>query len=323
MLLPVRTAACVAGLALSCAAPATFAQAFPSKTIRLVSGTTPGSATDTVARTISERLQANLGQPVIVENRLGAGGLIAANSIVNGEPDGHTIMIHAAAYTVSTLISPVQFDPRKDMLPVAMIAVMPTTLVTSPAKGYKTLKDLVAAAKAKPGSLNVTTAGVGSATHMNAERFRFSAGIDVVHVHFKGAPEALTEVLTGRADYYFAPSFQIIPHLKEGRLVALGMGSQRRSALLPDLPTTAEQGFPNSDYHFWIGGLISGKTPPALVERLHAEITKVVQSPDVRERFAKLGVEPHTMSQGDFAAMVLKELDDNAVLVKAAGIKAN
>lgn len=300
-----------------------LAQSFPSKTIRLISGTTPGSATDTVARTISERLQANLGQPVIVENRLGAGGLIAATSVARGEPDGHTIMIHAAAYTVSTLISPTQFDPRKDITPAAMIAVMPTTIVTSPAKGYKTLKELVEAAKGKPGSMNVTTAGVGSATHMNAERFRFAAGIEVVHVHYKGAPEALTEVLTGRADYYFAPTFQIIPHLKDGRLVALGMGSQRRSALLPDLPTTAELGYPNSDYHFWIGGLVSGKTPPEIVARLHQEISKVVESADVKERFAKLGVEPHTMTQTAFAEMINRELDENAKLIKAAGIKGN
>jgi tripartite-type tricarboxylate transporter receptor subunit TctC len=305
------------------AAGSAVAQSFPSKTIRLISGTTPGSATDTVARTISERLQANLGQPVIVENRLGAGGLIGAAYVAKSDPDGHTIMIYASAFTVSTLISPPQFDPQKDLIPAAMIAVMPTTLVTSPAKGYKTLQDLVAAAKAKPGSLNVTTAGVGSATHMNSERFRFSAGIDVVHVHYKGAPEALTEVLTGRADYYFAPTFQIMPHLKDGRLVALGMGSQKRSALLPDLPTTAELGFANSDYHFWIGGLVAGKTPPELVQRINQEIGKVVQSADVKERFTKLGVEPSLMSVAEFDAMIKKEFEDNAKLIKAAGIKAN
>ncbi|MFM9882791.1 MAG: Bug family tripartite tricarboxylate transporter substrate binding protein [Burkholderiales bacterium] len=304
-------------------AATSLAQTFPSKTVRLISGTTPGSATDTVARAIADRMQANLGQSVIVENRLGAGGLIATTSIAKGEPDGHTILIHAAAYTVSTLISPLQFDPHKDITPVAAIAVMPTTIVTSPAKGFKTLQELVAAAKAKPGSFNATTAGVGSSTHMNAERFRFSAGIDVVHIHFKGTPEALTEVLTGRADYFFAPTFGIMPHLKDGKLVALAMGSQRRSKLLPDVPTSAELGYANSDYHFWIGGLVSGKTPPALVERLHAEINKAVQSPDVQERFEKLGVEPLTMSMAEFQSMIAKELEDNAKLIKAAGIKAN
>jgi tripartite-type tricarboxylate transporter receptor subunit TctC len=231
--------------------------------------------------------------------------------------------VHAAAYTVSTLISPLQFDPAKDITPVAAMAVMPTTIVTSPAKGYKTLHEMVAGAKAKPGTFNVTTAGVGSSTHMNAERFRFSAGIEVVHIHFKGTPEALTEVLTGRADYFVAPTFGVIPHLKEGRLVALAMGSQRRSKLLPDVPTSAELGYVNSDYHFWIGALISGKTPPALAERIHMEITKAVQSPDVQERFAKLGVEPLTMSMADFQAMIAKEFEDNAKLIKAAGIKAN
>jgi tripartite-type tricarboxylate transporter receptor subunit TctC len=304
-------------------ATSVMAQTYPSRPVRLISGTTPGSATDTVARAVAERLQLNLGQPVLVENRLGAGGLIATTSIAKGDADGHTILVHAAAYTVSTLISPLQFDPAKDITPVAAMAVMPTTIVTSPAKGYKTLHELVAAAKAKPGSFNVTTAGVGSSTHMNAERFRFAAGIEVVHIHFKGTPEALTEVLTGRADYFVAPTFGVMPHLKEGRLVALAMGSQRRSKLLPDLPTSAEMGYPNSDYHFWIGGLISGKTPPALAERIHMEITKAVQSPDVQERFAKLGVEPLTMSMAEFQAMIAKEFEDNAKLIKAAGIKAN
>ena len=232
-------------------------------------------------------------------------------------------MIHAAAYTVSTLISPLQFDPHKDITPVAAVAVMPTTIVTSPSKGFKNLQELVAAAKAKPGTFNATTAGVGSSTHMNAERFRFSAGIDVVHVHFKGTPEALTEVLTGRADYFFAPTFSIMPYLKDGRLVALAMGSQRRSNLLPDVPTTAELGYANSDYHFWIGALVSGQTPRALVERLHSELNRAVQSPDVQERFAKLGVEPLTMGMVEFQAMIAKELEDNAKLIKAAGIKAN
>ncbi len=311
------------GVAFAALAGAASAQTFPSKTVRLISGTTPGSATDTVARAIAERMQANLGQSVIVENRLGAGGLIATTSIAKGEPDGHTILIHAAAYTVSTLISPLQFDPHKDITPVAAIAVMPTTIVTSPAKGFKSLQELVAAAKAKPGSFNATTAGVGSSTHMNAERFRFSAGIDVVHVHFKGTPEALTEVLTGRADYFFAPTFSIMPHVKDGRLVALEMGSQRRSKLLPEVPTSAELGYANSDYHFWIGGLVSGQTPRALVERLHSELNKAVQSPDVQERFAKLGVEPLTMGMVEFQAMIAKEFEDNAKLIKAAGIKAN
>ena len=311
------------GVAFAALAGAALAQTYPSKTVRLISGTTPGSATDTVARAIADRMQANLGQSVIVENRLGAGGLIATTSIAKGEPDGHTILIHAAAYTVSTLISPLQFDPHKDITPVAAVAVMPTTIVTSPSKGFKNLQELVAAAKAKPGTFNATTAGVGSSTHMNAERFRFSAGIDVVHVHFKGTPEALTEVLAGRADYFFAPTFSIMPYLKDGRLVALAMGSQRRSNLLPDVPTSAELGYANSDYHFWIGALVSGQTPRALVERLHSELNRAVQSPDVQERFAKLGVEPLTMGMVEFQAMIAKELEDNAKLIKAAGIKAN
>lgn len=297
------------------------AQTFPSKTIRLVSGVTPGSVTDTMARILAEKLPASLGQPVIVENRLGAGGIVGAASVAKAEPDGHTISIYASAFTVSTLLNP-GLDP-KDLTPVATIATMPTVLVASTEKGYKTLAELVAAAKAKPGSLVATTAGVGSATHMHLERFRFAAGIEVLNLHMKGAPEALTEVLTGRADFYFAPVFAVRSHVRDGKLVALGMGSPRRSALMPDLPTTVELGYPKSDYNFWVGALISSRTPRPIVERLNREFDAAVQSADVRERLLKLGADPLTMSLPDFEAMIRQELAENAQLIKAAGIKAN
>jgi tripartite-type tricarboxylate transporter receptor subunit TctC len=298
-----------------------LAQSFPSKTVRLVSGTTPGSVTDTIARVLAEKLPTTLNQPVIVENRLGAGGLIGATYVARAEPDGHTIAIYASAFTVSALLHP-GLDP-KDLMPVATIATMPTALVVSPEKGYKTLADLVAAAKAKPGALVATTAGVGSATHMQLERFRFAAGIELLNLHMKGAPEALTEVLTGRADFYFAPVFSVRSHVRDGKLVVLGTGSPKRSALMPDLPTTVELGYPKSDYNFWVGALVSSKTPRPIVERLNREFDAAVRSPDVRERLAKLGADPLTMSLADFETMIKQELEENAALIKAAGIKAN
>jgi tripartite-type tricarboxylate transporter receptor subunit TctC len=298
-----------------------LAQGFPSKTVRLISGVTPGSVTDTMARILAEKLPTSLGQPVIVENRLGAGGIVGGASVAKAEPDGHTISIAASAFTVSTLLSP-GLDP-KELTPVATIATMPTMIVSSPEKGYKTLADLVAAAKAKPGALVATTAGIGSSTHMHLERFRFAAGIEVLNVHMKGAPEALREVLAGRADFYFAPVFAVRNHVRDGKLVALATASPKRTALMPDLPTTVELGYPKSDYNFWVGALVSSKTPRPIVERLNREFDAAVQSPDVRERLVKLGADPLTMSLADFEAMIQRELVENAELIKAAGIKAN
>jgi len=298
------------------------AQGFPSKTVRLVSGVTPGSASDTMARIVAEKLQVSLGQAVIVENRLGAGGVVGAQYVARSEPDGHTIMVYASAFTVAPLLSPGGFDP-KDLTPIATLGGVPTVLIVSPSKGYKTVADLVAAAKAKPGALVAASAGIGSATHMNLERFRISAGIDVLHVPLKGAPEALTEVLTGRADLYFALPWQVGVHIKDGKLQALAVGSPKRSALLPDLPTTVESGYPNSDYNFWVGALVPSRTPREIQLRLNREINAAVNAPDVKERFLKLGADPLTMTVPEFEAMIREEFESNAKLIKAAGIKEN
>src|SRR5712675_232731 len=298
------------------------AQIFPSKTVRLISGVTPGSASDTMARIVAEKLTASLGQSVIVENWLGAGGLIGAARVAKGDADGHTIMVYASAFTVAPLLNPGVLDP-KDLVPVATMATTPTVLVVRPDKGYKKVADLVAAAKAKPGAIVATSAGIGSSTHMNLERFRISAGIEVLHVPMKGAPDALTEVLTGRADFYFALPFQVGPQVKEGKLRALAVGSPKRSALFPDVPTTVEAGYPNSDYNFWIGALVASRTPRDIVLRLNKEFNAAVSSPEVREKFLKLGVDPLSMSLPDFEAMIKKEFESNAQLIKAAGIKAN
>jgi tripartite-type tricarboxylate transporter receptor subunit TctC len=295
------------------------AQAFPSRTIHLVSGVTPGSASDTTARIVAEKLQASLGQAVIVENKLGAGGLIGAAYVAKGEPDGHLISIYTSAFTVAPLLSPGALDP-KELAPVATLGTVPTVLVVSTAKNYKTVADLVAAAKARPGAIVGTTAGIGSSTHMNLERFRISAGIDVLQLPMKGAPDALTEVLTGRADFYFALPFQVGGQIKEGKLRALAVGSPKRSALFPDVPTTVEAGYPNSDYNFWIGALVSSRTPRDIQLRLNKEFNAAVGSAEVRGRFLKLGVDPLSMSLPDFEAMIANEFDANAKLIKAAGI---
>ena len=297
------------------------AQTFPTKTVRFISGVTPGAASDTMARILAEKLPATLGQPVIVENRLGAGGLVGARYVAQqAEPDGHTIMMYASAFTVSTLLAP-GLDP-KELVPVATVATIPTVMITPPGR-YKSEKDLVAAAKANPGKLNCATAGSGSATHMAFERFRFAAGFEALNVHTKGPSEALTEVISGRADCYFALVFQAQKMRDSGKVDALVVSGPQRSSLMPDLPTTVEAGYPNSDYNFWVGALVASKTPRDIVERLHKEIDTLVKSPEVSGRIRKLGAEPLTLSQAEFQAMIDRELKENAELIKKAGIKAN
>jgi tripartite-type tricarboxylate transporter receptor subunit TctC len=307
-------------VALALAAGA-HAQAFPTKTVRFISGVTPGAASDTMARILAEKMTQTLGQSVIVENRLGAGGLVGAKYVAQAEPDGHTIMMYASAFTVSTLLSPDVLNP-KELQAVATVAMIPTVMVTPPGK-YKTVKDFVAAAKAEPGKLVCTDAGVGSATHMAFERFRFAAGFEALNVHTKGPSEALTEVISGRADCYFALVFQAQKMRDGGKVGALVVSSPKRTPLMPDLPTTVEAGYPNSDYNFWVGALVSAKTPRPIVERLHKEITTLVQSPEISDQIRKLGADPLPMSIAQFEAMIARELVENAELIKKANIKPN
>ncbi len=296
------------------------AQTYPTKTVRFVSGVTPGSASDTMARIIAERLSTTLGQPVIVENRLGAGGLVGAKWVATQEPDGHTIMMYASAFTVTTLLNP-GLEP-KELAPVATVATIPTVLITPPGR-YKSAQDLVAAAKAQPGKLNCATAGSGSATHMALERWRNAAGFEVQNIHTKGAGEALTEVLSGRADCYFALVFQALKMKEAGKVDAHLVSGPKRTAVMPSLPTTVEAGYANSDYNFWIGALVAAATPRPIVERLHREINALVRSPEINERIKKLGADPLSLSLAEFQAMIDRELVENADLIKKAGIKAN
>ena len=297
------------------------AQTYPSKTVRLVSGVTPGAASDTMARILADKLSGVLGQPVIVENRLGAGGLVGARFVAQqAEPDGHHIMMYASAFTVSTLLNP-GLDP-KELAPVATVATIPTVMITPPGK-YKTVADFVAAAKAQQGKMVCTDAGVGSATHMALERFRFAAGFEVVSVHTKGPSEALTEVISGRADCYFALVFQAQKMRDSGKVSALVVSAPKRTSLMPELPTTVEAGYPNSDYNFWVGALVASKTPSPIVDRLHKEISTLVRSPEIAAQIRKLGAEPLDLSIAEFQAMIDRELVENAELIKKAGIKAN
>src|SRR3954463_9711376 len=298
------------------------AQQFPTKRVAFVSGVTPGSASDTMARIIAEKLQQKWNQTVIVENKLGAGGLVGAKYVANSEPDGHLIMMYASAFTVSPLLQP-DVMKTSELQPVAMVATIPTVLVTQPEK-YKTIQDFVGAAKANPEKMVCADAGIGSATHMAFERFRFSAGIErVLNVHTKGVGEALTEVIGGRADCYFALVFQAKKMADAGKVAALATSSPKRSNLMPDVATLEEHGFQNASYNFWVGALVPAKTPRAIVEKLHKDITALVESPEVSAQIRKLGCDPLPMSVQEFESMIAKELKENGELIKKAGIKAN
>jgi tripartite-type tricarboxylate transporter receptor subunit TctC len=307
------------GAALSVAA---HAQQYPTKRVAFVSGVTPGSASDTMARIVADKLQQKWGQTVIVENKLGAGGLVGAKYVAQSEPDGHLIMMYASAFTVSPLLQP-DVLKTSDLQPVATVATIPTILITQPEK-YKTMQEFIGAAKQNPGKLVCSDAGVGSATHMAFERFRFAAGIpEVINVHTKGVGEAITEVMSGRADCYFALVFQAKKIVDSGKIAALATSSPKRSALMPNIPTLEEQGLQNASYNFWVGALVPAKTPRAIVEKLNADITAVVESAEVTEQIKKLGCDPLTGSVKDFETMIAKEIRENTELIKKANIKAN
>ena len=310
-------------LALTCAiAVPAAAQQYPTRAVRVVVPFTPGSTTDIIARAVTERLAAGFGQPMVIDNRSGAGGTIGSSIVAKATPDGYTILVHSSSHTVNPATYPgIAGNTANDFSGVTPLASLPNVLVMSPSKGIRAVKDLVALGKAKPGALTYASAGAGTATHLNAEKFRIGAGLNALHVPFKGSPEAVTEVMTGRVDYYFAPLAPVIGLLKEGKLVAVAVGSPRRSSALPDVPTTLEAGVPNSSYNFWIGMMVPSKTPRPVVDRLYAETSKALASPEMKKRYADLGADPMNMKPAEFDGYIRKEIVENIALVKAAGIK--
>lgn len=300
------------------------APSWPNKTLRVAVPFTPGSATDAVARIVTERLGTQLGQTIVVENRPGAGGTIGVAVVAKANPDGYTLLVHSSSYTVTpTTYSNTPYDTLRDFSGITPLANLPNVLVIAPSKGVRSVKDLIAGAKAKPGSLSYASAGAGSATQLNAERFRLGAGLEGTHVPFKGTPEALTDIITGRIDIYFCPVISVLQFIKDGRLLGLAVGSTKRSSALPDLPTTLEAGVPNSDYNFWVGMVVPAKTPAGVISKLHQNTIKTLQTPDITERMAKLGAEQMQMTPRDFDAYIKNEIGINAALVKAAKINVN
>jgi len=305
------------------AAPFAGAQGFPDRPIHFIVPFTAGSGTDIVARTVAEPMSRSLGQPIIIENRPGAGGTLGAAQVAKSAPDGYTLLIHSAGHVANPAIySNLPYDTLNDFAGVTPLASLPNVLIVSPSRGWKSVNDLVDAARANPGKLNYASAGIGSATHMNAEIFRESAKFEAVHVPFKGTPEAMTETMTGRVDFFFAPLTSALPQIKEGRLMALAVGTPQRSPVLPNVPTTVEAGFAKSEYVFWVALLAPGGTPRSVVDRLNAEALRALASPEVKEKLATLGADPMPMSPAAFDAFLRAETARMAAIVKSAGIKA-
>jgi tripartite-type tricarboxylate transporter receptor subunit TctC len=315
-----------AAIALSLPAHAStqsWAQAWPAKPIRLIVPLTAGSATDVMARLVMDQVSAQLGQPIIVENRPGAGNTIGMSAVAKADPDGYTVLANSSTHTVTPATRSNLGFEMTDLAAVIPLGNMPVVLVVNPSKGYKQLGDFVAAAKARPGTVNYASAGAGNSSHLNGERFRLAAGFEAVHLPFKGAPEALTEVVAGRADFYFAPLINALPLLKDGQLQALAVSGSTRASALPHVPTTVEAGYPNSEYNFWAGVFAPVKTSADVRARLHAEIAKALMHPAIRQRLNELGADPMALTSEQFEALVRREIQTNTQLVKAAGIKVN
>ena len=299
------------------------AQAFPAKPIRIIVPFTPGSATDTIARPIAERLSAALGQPVLIENRAGAGGTIGIGALAKSPADGYTLGVISTGHVVNpVLYANLSYDTIKDFAGVAPLASLPSVLVVSPSLGIRSARELVAAAKAKPGSFNYATAGVGSGAHVSAEKFRMAAGIDAVHVPFKGSPESLTETMGGRTQFTVTPLSTAAGHIKDGRLIGLAMSTPRRVAAFPDVPTMAEAGFPQGEFNFWVGLLAPVATPRDIVARLNAEINKILQLPEIRARFETIGAAPMLMPPEEFDKFLRDEFNVLTEVMRASGAKA-
>ncbi len=309
--------------ALALAASGAFSQAYPSKPIKFIVPFSAGSATDIVARTVGDAMGKSMGQAIIIENKPGAGGTIAAAQVARSEADGYTLLVHSSGHVLNPALYPNPgYDTLKDLTGITTLAAIPNVLVVNPAKGWKTQTDLIAAAKAKPGALNYASAGVGSGTHMNAEVFRLQSGIDALHVPYKGTPEAMTNVIGGSNDWFFAPLASALPLIKDGKLQALSVSTKMRASTLPQVPTSIEAGLPNSDYTLWVGMIAPSATPPAIIKRLHEEALKALASVEIKERMQRLGADAFTMSPDAFNAYIKSEMEVAAQIVKAANLKA-
>jgi tripartite-type tricarboxylate transporter receptor subunit TctC len=312
-----------AALAALAALPvALHAQGYPSKPVTAVISFTPGSATDIVGRIVMQKVSEFWGQPVVVENKPGAGGSIASGLVARAAPDGYTLLINSNAHAVNpAIIANLPYDTLKDFIDVVPLAFQPNVLVSSASSPLKSVADVVSTAKAKPGAINFGSAGVGSGTHLNLEKFVDAAGIKVTHVPYKGTPEVVTGLLNGSVDLYWAPVSAILSNVSAGKLQALAVSTSTRSSRLPNVPTTGEAGVPNADAPLWFGVWVPAGTPKAVVDKVNADVRRAIASPDVKEKLANLGNEAVDMTPDQFAKFVRDEMNTYGRIIRAAGIK--
>jgi tripartite-type tricarboxylate transporter receptor subunit TctC len=299
-----------------------LAQDWPTRSITVVVPLGAGSASDIMARVVMDQVSKQVGQTVVVENRPGAGGTIGANMVAKSAPDGYTILAYGALGSAQALHAKLGYDTLADFLPVIPFGLQPLAVTTSPAKGYKTLGDLISTAKAKPGTINYSSAGVGSASHFGAERLRVAAGFEAVHIPFKGAADSLNEIMAGRVDFSVQTFTTTLPLIREGKLLPLAVGASKRVAAMPEVPTMLEAGLSaDAIYPFYSGLFVPAKTPRAVAEKLRQEAAKALQAPAVQARLATLGVEPMPMTLEEFDKFFREDVAAAVALAKAAKIQ--
>jgi tripartite-type tricarboxylate transporter receptor subunit TctC len=296
---------------------------YPSKTIRILVGFTPGCGPDITARYIAQKLGDAWKQQVIVDNRPGAGGTIAAGATARASPDGYTLLSVSSAHAVAAAIYPkLPYDTLKDLAGITETATSGYVLVVSPSLGIRSVRELLSAAKAKPGRLNFASAGVGSGTHFAGEMFKAMAGINVVHVPFKGIPESLTETMTGRVQFFMAPIANSVNLVREGKLTGLAVSSAKRDPLLPDLPTVAEGGVPGYEPSLWFGLLTSSGVPRSIVAKLNRKIVGILEHAETQKRFGPIGMTPRPMSPEAFDKLIRDEVAIFTKIAREANIKS-
>jgi tripartite-type tricarboxylate transporter receptor subunit TctC len=296
-------------------------EAWPIRAIRVISPFAAGSASDNVGRVVLDRVSQQIGQPIVVESRPGAGGTIGTADVAKANPDGYTLLVSSSSLGSQLVLhKELSYDPARDLVPVSLIGVQPTVLITSSRSGYKSIADLVAAAKAKPGALTFASAGVGSSSHLAAERFRLAANIDVRHIPYREG--GIPDLMAGRIDFYCIPLAAGAAPIASGKVVPLAVSTPQRAALLPNVPTMAQAGYPGAEFLFWIGLSAPAHTAPEIVQQLHEQTMAALQVAAVRDRLAKLGVELDPMTTAQFDDFVRKDLAATVQLAKAAHIQA-
>jgi tripartite-type tricarboxylate transporter receptor subunit TctC len=299
-----------------------FAQDYPNKSVRAIITFTPGSSTDIVGRVVTQKLSEYWGQPVLVENRGGAGGSIAAALVAKAAPDGYTLLIDSSAHAATpAMYAKLPYDTLKDFVDIAPFAGQPNVLVVAPGSVAKSVGDLIAAAKANPGAINFAHAGVGSGTHLNTEKFKLATGIDFLQIPYKGTQEVLTDLMGGRVEYYFAPISAAMSAVRSGKLRPLAVSTAARSSQLPDVPTVAESGVPGFEFTLWFGLWGPAGMPAAVVDKINKDVNRALAEQGVREQLAKLGNDTMSMTPAEFGQFVRREIEDYGKVVKAAGIK--